>query len=174
VVMSTVRTVARALTDPVGSYNFQIVLVDSSSLLGKIQTGLQAAGMGGFSECGGLEMTLQVEEYREGGNNGTVRKFPTRVTWANIRLKRGVTLSDDLWNWHYGFVEGRGKRRDGVIILQNDLHIPVKIWAFSRGLPVKWSGPAMDAGQSRVAIEELEIAHEGLQLLSPGTALASL
>ncbi len=159
--------------DPVGSYNFLITLVDSSSALTTVLAMIQNVALGGFSECSGLETTLEVEEYQEGGRNETVLKFPTRVNWTNLRLRRGVTLSDDLWNWYYSFVEGDGKRRDGVIVLQNDLHVPVKTWHFIRGLPVKWVGPTLDAAQSQIAIEELEIAHEGLKLYSPGAAIAS-
>ena len=107
-------------------------------------------------------MSLKVEEYNEGGRNGAVLKFPTRVSWTNLTLKRGMTSSSELWDWHYSFVEGRGKRRDGIVVLQNDLHVPVNIWHFKRGLPVKWSGPALHASQNNVAIETLEIAHEGL------------
>jgi phage tail-like protein len=159
--------------DPVKGYNFLITLVDSSSLLTVTLSGIQNAAVGGFSECSGLEMALQVEEYREGGNNGTVLKFPTRTTWGNIRLRRGVVASDDLWKWHYSFVEGKGTRRDGTIILQNDAHQPVRVWNFTRGLPVKWTGPAMNATQGQVAVEELEIAHEGVKLSSPAAALAN-
>jgi phage tail-like protein len=159
--------------DPVMSYNFLVTLVDSSSLLTIALSGIQNAVMGGFSECSGLEMALQVEEYREGGSNGTILKFPTRISWANIRLRRGVVASDDLWRWHFSFVEGKGKRRDGTIILQNDAHQPVRVWNFVRGLPVKWTGPAMHAAQNQVAIEELEIAHEGVRPSSPSAALAS-
>lgn len=158
--------------DPVMGYNFLITLVDSSSVLATVLSGIQNVVLGGFSECSGLEMSLQVEDYNEGGNNGTVLKFPTRVTWPNIRLRRGAALSDELWNWHYSFVEGKGKRRDGVIMLQNDLHEPVKVWYFSRGLPVKWSGPSLNAMQSQVAVEEIEIAHEGLKIHKAGLGSA--
>lgn len=159
--------------DPLGSHNFLITMVDSTDALTTALTSIQNVALGGFSECSGLEGTQQLEEYREGGRNDTVLRFPSRTSWTNIRLRRGVALSDDLWNWHYSFVEGRGKPRDGVIALQNDLHIPLKIWVFKHGLPARWTGPALDAGQGRVAIEELEIAHRGLQLASPGAALAS-
>jgi phage tail-like protein len=152
--------------DPVLAYNFLIAFVDSSSLLGLAAAAVQSAVAGGFSECGGLESSLQVEEYREGGRNGGVLKFPTRVTWGNLTLKRGLTADSDLWEWYDGFVQGRGRRRDGLIVLQNDLHLPVAIWQFRRGLPVKWTGPAMNAGQNAVALETLEIAHEGLQWIS--------
>jgi phage tail-like protein len=159
--------------DPFKGYNFLIKLLDSSSQLVDAPTPIENGALGGFSECSGLEMTLEVEPYQEGGNNGTVRQFPTRITWGNIRLKRGVVLSDELWEWHYGFVEGKGKRRDGLIVLRNDQHEPVKAWQFTRGLPAKWTGPTMDATQNQVAVEELEIAHEGLKLVPPGAAPAA-
>lgn len=156
--------------DPVRNYNFLITLVDSSSALTTVTVtlGISKPAVGGFSECSGLEVALQTEEHREGGNNGTVLKFPTRITWSNIKLRRGTATANDLWDWHYGFVEGKGKRRDGIITLQDDQHQAVRSWRFSRGLPVKWTGPAMNAAQSQVAIEELEIAHEGIKVIKGG------
>jgi len=158
--------------DPVMGYNFLITFVESSSLLASVLSGIQNVVLGGFSECTGLESALQIEDYNEGGNNIGALRFPTRIAWTNIRLKRGAALSDDLWKWHYSFLEGTGKRRDGVITLQNDRHEPVKVWYFTRGLPVKWTGPALNAMQSQLAVEELEIAHEGLKLYSPGATAA--
>jgi phage tail-like protein len=143
--------------DPFRSFNFLISLIDSS--------GIGAPSLGGFSECSGLEMSFEVEEYKEGGNNGTVLKFPTRAKWTNLKLKRGVALSTDLWDWHYGFIQGKVQRRDGVVTLMDELHIPVKVWSFRRGIPVKWTGPSLNAAQNQVAVEELEITHEGLRLL---------
>ena len=102
--------------------------------------------LGGFSECTGLEMSMQPEEYKEGGSNGAVLKFPTRVTWSNITLKKGIGVGNALWDWHYGFVEGNGKRRDGVIVCVDAaqraaMRVPNNIWFFRRGLPVKYTGP---------------------------------
>ncbi len=151
--------------DPYRAFNFLITLVDSSSALGTALSVLQSAAVGGFSECSGLELSLDAEEYKEGGNNGGSLRFPTRVKWTNLRLKRGIATANDLWKWHYSFVEGKVQRRDGVITLQDELHLPVKVWSFTRGLPVKWTGPSLNATQNAVAIEELEIAHEGLKLL---------
>ncbi len=152
--------------DPLKSYNFMVRLLGSSSQLAGGSVEILLETVAGFSECSGLGTTLELEPYQEGGNNGRVLQFPTRVTWENIRLKRGLAISNALWDWHYSFVEGRGRRRDGLIILLNDLHIPVKIWKFERGLPAKYIGPSMNAAQNQVAVEELEIAHEGLQLVS--------
>ena len=107
--------------------------------------------------------------------NDRLHRFPTRITPSNIVLSRGVGFGEDLWLWHQEFIEGKGKRRDGFIILQNELRIPIKIWSFSRGLPVKWSGPALNAQSSAVSIETLEIAHEQLKLvMSPGALLDDL
>jgi phage tail-like protein len=149
--------------DPYRAFNFLITLVDSSSAgSGPPQRSQTSAG---FSECTGLDMSLDIEEYKEGGNNGLTLRFPTRVKWSNLRLKKGIATSDDLWLWHFGFVQGQVVRRDGVVTLQDEQQNPVKTWSFARGLPVKWTGPSLSAAQNQIAIEELEIAHEGLRLL---------
>ena len=152
--------------DPLLNHNFVISLLDTSSslALGKsiALSAIFDVALGGFSECTGIEMSLDVEEYREGGLNGPIHKFPTRVKWSNITLRRGVGAGTGLWDWHYGFFEGKGKRRDGLIVLMTDLRLPNNIWYFRRGLPVKYTGPTLNAGQSQVAIEAIEIAHEGI------------
>jgi len=171
-------TIPGVRNDPLPAFNFIVSLIDSSSTLGKVTSALNylsnGAGLTGFSECSGLEATMQVEEYSEGGENRFIHKFPTRMTYSNIVLKRGITLSEDLWNWHADYVNGRGKRRDGIIILRSEQQIPLKTWLFERGLPLKWSGPSLNAAQSAVAIETLEIAHQGLRLASVGTAVGEI
>lgn len=153
-------------SDPVKGYNFLISFVDSASSLATASVPVESVLAAGFSEASGLEMSLEVEEFKEGGRNDMVHKFPSRITWGNLRFKHGVALSEDLWEWLYSFVEGRGKRRDGLVTLQDDLHQPVRIWQFRRGIPVKWTGPTLNAAQSEVAMEELEMAHEGLNLVA--------
>ena len=152
--------------DPVLNHSFVVSLIDSSSSLALGRAIALSAILdvvaGGFNECTGLEMSLKLEEYKEGGRNGTLLKFPSRVEWSNITLKKGLGAMTALWDWHYGFVEGRGHRRDGFIVLLSSLHIPHKIWYFRRGLPVKYTGPSLNATQNNVAIESLEIAHEGI------------
>jgi phage tail-like protein len=152
-------------TDPYRAFNFLVRLVDSSGSPGGTTPSQQGTPSGGFSECSGIEMGLDIEEYKEGGNNAGSLRFPTRVKWTNLRLKRGMALTDDLWNWHFSFVQGQVVRRDGVVTLLDEQQNPVKTWSFRRGLPVKWTGPNMNATNNQVAIEELEIAHEGLKLL---------
>jgi phage tail-like protein len=159
-------------SDPFTAFRFYITLIDSSSTLSSVMSGISAIAsyaVGGFSECTGLDMTMEIHEYKEGGVNDYVHKFATRAGFSNITLKRGMGLTDDLWVWHYNYVQGKGKRRDGVIALMSEVRIPVKVWVFKRGIPLKWAGPTLNALQDAVAIEVLEIAHEGLELLSPHT-----
>src|SRR5579859_1490973 len=148
--------------DPYMAYNFLITLVDSGS--NASSSTQKGSAVGGFSECNGLEASIQTEDYQEGGNNSTTLKFPKHIAYTNIRLKRGIVVSDDLWNWFNDFIEGKGKRKDGTITLRDEQQKAVKTWRFKRGIPVKWTGPTLNAMQSQVAIQELEIAHEGLKL----------
>lgn len=160
------------------AYNFTINLVDTSSTLSTVASAALSAltdvVLGGFTECTGLETALEVEDLKVGGRNDAVLKFPTRVTWQPLVLKRGVGADTSLWDWHDGFVTGRGKRRDGVITLLNDLHLPTHIWYFKRGLPTRYTGPSMHASQNAVAIESMEITHEGIyQVPYVGFAVAA-
>jgi phage tail-like protein len=155
--------------DPVLAYNFTIAFSESAGVGSLIQLAVGRPPAGGFAECSGLEVGIPAESYAEGGNNGTTLKFVGRANWTNIKLRRGVVTSADLWRWHQDFIEGAGKRRDGVISLLDDRGETVRVWRFVRGLPVRWSGPAMHAGQSQVAVEEIEIAHEGLRQTGAGS-----
>jgi len=149
--------------DPIGAFNFYLTLIDTANVVESIITATLKYAVASFSECSGLESSLEVFEYKEGGLNDYVHKFPTRISHANVTLKRGVVfIQNDLWNWHSDFVQGKGKRKDGLIVLLNESGKPAKVWKFLRGLPMKWTGPTLNAGQSNVAIETLEIAHEGL------------
>jgi|SRR5579872_2231354 len=166
-------------SDPVLNHNFVVSLIDTSSTLAILRSAALSAifdvALGGFSECSGLEMSLKTDDHREGGANGAVLHFPGRVEWGPITLKKGVGAGTALWDWHYGFVEGRGKRRDGVIVLLTDELLPNNIWYFRRGLPTKYSGPALNATQNTVAIESIEITHEGVyQVPFVGAATAGV
>jgi phage tail-like protein len=158
--MSTARE-----KDPLGVFNFYLSLLNSPVVSDGLAGPAGNYQVAGFSECSGLDASVEVFEYKEGGVNDYVHKFPTRASFANITLKRGVmSVSDDLWSWHNEFVQGMGTRKDGVIYLLDEARQPSKIWKFRRGIPVKWVGPSLNASQSSVAIESLEIAHEGLLL----------
>jgi phage tail-like protein len=167
--------------DPLLGFNFQVSITDSqpaaSSALAGISISLSGSqATAGFSEISGLEATMDVESYDAGGANGGALKFPGRVKWSNLVLKRGVIaqrpISDtsDFWTWLQGFLDGQGVRKDGVITLMDESGAPAVAWSWRRGLPLKWTGATMNAQQSQVAIEQLEIAHEGLTMVTGGSA----
>lgn len=139
---------------PVAAFNFLVFLVETG---GRLRT------VAGFQECSGLESALEVEEYREGGRNDRIHKFPTRFTFTNLVLKRGVSLDPALRAWHQALLAGETQRRDGLVVLQNESKVPVVAWKFERGLPVKWTGPTLNATASETAIETLEISYEKLE-----------
>jgi phage tail-like protein len=174
--------------DPLLVHNFSVSLLESSEqgesgLLGAFTSiTLSTAGMktaAGFSEISGLDASMEVEDYAAGGSNGATLKFPGRVKWANLVMKRGViarrdlTDTSDLWSWVQSFLDGSGKRRDGVIALHDEAHDPQLVWGFRRGLPLRWNGPGMNAMQTQIAIEQIEIAHEGLYRIQSGGALGT-
>jgi len=168
--------------DPLLAYNFQVSLLDSKENdgVGLTTVALSTAGlrtMAAFSEVSGLEMSMEAEEYSAGGINDTVLKFPGRVKWSNLVMKRGLLAKrdpidrSDLWTWYESYLEGRGVRKDGIIVLLDAERKPKITWSFRRGLPLRWTGPSLNATQSQVAVESIEIAHEGLRLVRSGGVL---
>lgn len=118
---------------------------------------------GGFQEVSGLGAELEVTAYPEGGMNDFVHQLPVRHSWGRIVLKRGLLIDTALWRWYQaGLSQSLGARRDGTVILMTPLGIPAVAWNFRGGLAAKWTGPTFDAMRDAVAIESLEIAHEGL------------
>jgi phage tail-like protein len=134
--------------DPYKAFNF-LVQID----------GVTRAG---FSEVSGLDSETVVIEYRSGGEN-VVRKLPGLTKFGNIVLRRGVTQDDELWNWRQSVVDGNVDRRNGSIVLLDDQRTEVVRWNFRNGWPCKWEGPGLNAKTNEVAIETVEIAHEGLE-----------
>jgi phage tail-like protein len=117
-----------------------------------------------FKQVNGLASETAVIEYRAGDKLDTVRKLPGLTTYANIVLRRGITQDAELWNWRKTVVDGQVERRNGSIVLLDDALDPVVRWNFRNGWICKWEGPALNASANEVAIETIEIAHEGLEL----------
>lgn len=136
--------------DPYGNFNF-VVEID----------GITAAG---FQDVSGIESNVEVVEHREGGDTITTRKLPGQVKFANLTLKRGLTDDTELYLWHRQWADGdpAAARKNGSIVLRNRRGEETARWNFFNGWPCKWTGPALNAEQNDVAIETLEIAHEGL------------
>lgn len=135
-------------TDPYHSFNF---LIEIKGLV-----------VGGFSEVTGLQMEVEIQDYREGGENGFIHKLwgPTRYT-SNLVLKRGLTDMDTLWRWCHEVAQGIINRRDLSIILLDDVREEKARWNFAGAYPMRWTGPELRAGTAAVALETLELVHQG-------------
>ena len=154
------------------AYNFRVSLsrnADSTA-------GAETLTDGGFQECSGLEVEMDIQELQEGGRNDGVVRLVGRGKYQNIVLKRGMfytesgPVREELWSWIQDIVSGANPRRryDGrVEVLDRsggDDGRVLATWSFTRGLPLKVVGPRLDASGGALAVEELHIAHEGLQL----------
>lgn len=116
----------------------------------------------GFSDCSGFGSSTDPIEYREGGENATVRKLPGMTKHANITLKWGLTDSRDLYDWYRQIVNGEIIRKNGTITVLDTQGVPKVQWNFLQAWPVKWDGPDFTAKGNDVAIETLEIACESI------------
>jgi phage tail-like protein len=119
-----------------------------------------------FLEVSGIEADVAVSDYRPGNDKATgARKLPGEAKYSDIVLKRGMTSDLSLWNWMRESLDGKVSRRKNMaVVLLNDAGEDVLRFIFSDAWPVKWSGPILNAEASDVAIETLEIAHEGLSI----------
>lgn len=142
--------------DPYGGYNF-LVTVNGVSDDGQ-------AVKGSFTEASGLETEVAPIEYRNGSEDITVRKMPGLKKFTNITLKRGVTGDIDFWNWILAGMKGQVLRAEGSVVLLDEKRQEVLRWNFRRGWPCKFTGPGLNATNNEIAMETLEICHEGLSV----------
>ena len=119
-----------------------------------------------FTECSGLEMSVKYDEVREGGQNEFVHRLPGRVEYGNLVLKRGYATTNELMDWCLSVLNRRQIQRRDVTVALMSLDNSQRLfqWTFLGAYPVKWSGPSFKAGEAAIAIETLELAHQGLQV----------
>ena len=122
-----------------------------------------------FSECDGLEMTMEPKTIREGGNPGTMIRLTGPVSYGSLTLKRGMTASFDLWDWFDAVVNDPSLRASAeVVILSPDSSRSERArFLLKRCLPVKLKAPALNAKDGMVAIEEFQLAYESMSLKKP-------
>ncbi len=118
---------------------------------------------GGFREASGLDVSQDAIDYREGSDPIHSRKMPGLNKYSNITLKVGVTDDASLWEWRKKAIDGKVERKTGSIILIDEAGEEKIRWNFKEAWPTKWTGPSLNATGNEVAIETLEIAHEGLE-----------
>lgn len=137
--------------DPFRSFNFAVEIGGED--------------IGGFSDVSGLTAEGDAADYREGSDlQQNVRKLMGLRKYTPIVLKRGYTTNRKLWDWYDAVRKGKPERKDVTITLQNEEHVPVLRWSAENAWVNKIEGPTMKAGANEVAIESVEIVHEGLTL----------
>jgi phage tail-like protein len=121
-----------------------------------------------FSECDGLEMSMDVKTIREGGNNGKQIRLTGPISYGQVTMKRGMTATFDLWDWFNLMLTNASLRADAeVVIFAADGTTERARFLLSRCLPVKLKSPTLSAKDGAVAIEELQLSYESLSLKKP-------
>jgi phage tail-like protein len=137
--------------DPYRAFNFQLE-IDNVPL-------------GAFSEVSGLTAEGDAVDYREGTDlQSSVRKLPGLRKYSNLTLKRGYTQDKSLWNWYANIVNGVSDRRNVTIVLMNESREPVLRWHAENAWINKIEGPSLKASGNEVAMESVELVHEGLTI----------
>lgn len=137
--------------DPYGAYNFSVEL-----------DGITRAG---FREASGLDTSQNATEYREGTDrNQAVRKQPGLVTHADVTLSRGITSDRELWDWRQRVASGNTERHDISISLLDHLGQPRITWNLFGCWPRQWTGPTLNATADELAVEQLVLACERVEV----------
>jgi phage tail-like protein len=135
--------------DPYKNYRFRLEI-----------DGIQQAG---FTECSGLSSEVQVVEYREGGESTEVRKLPGMAKCSDINLKWGLTDSRELYDWHLRAVNGQVQRKNGSVVILDDLGQEKIRWNFFNAWPNKYTVPDLSAKGNEAAIASMTVVCERLQ-----------
>jgi phage tail-like protein len=126
-----------------------------------------------FSDCDGLEMTMEVKTIREGGNNTQQLRLAGPVAYGQLTLKRGMTDSFHLWTWFTDTLADPALRASAqVVLFAADGTTERARFQLSRCVPVKIKAPALNAKDGTIAIEELQVAYEEMTLTTPPPAAA--
>jgi len=123
---------------------------------------IQGKAIGFFTEVSGLSAEVETFAYSEGGNNDFQHKLPTRVKYPNLVLKRGMTTKSDLQKWFQkSHVQAE---RTGIRLTMLDQQgTRMRTWSFVNAYPVKWTGPNFSSSQNSLAVEAIEISHDGIE-----------
>ena len=135
---------------------------------GKFRYKVEIDGLdaGGFSEVTGFDASIDVMEYREGDMVQTPMKIPGLKKYGNITLRQGLADSMVLYEWIAEGVNGAVNRKTITITLLDEEEAPAASWQVINAWPMRYTAPDFNAASSEIAIETLEIAHEGMTRVS--------
>lgn len=143
------------------SNNYELNYVTANRFYVEMQSNITAS----FSECSGLGVKIKKETYLEGGVNDQQRIILGQSEFSDVTLKRGIT--DDLlfWEWLSQTIgNGKKQRRNINILLFNQAGETMQCWTLIAAVPIGWKAPSLQASANSVAIEELTLAYEGMQI----------
>jgi phage tail-like protein len=158
--------------DPFLLFNFEVTFAEWSLSDGRETGAAPMICSAAFSEVTGLEATMEPKVIKEGGRNfGPVQRCGP-VTFATVVLKRGVTRQRDLFNWFKLVGRGEYARRLNAYLRVRapDPEQTLYVWRLNQALPIKFKAADLNATASNVGVEELHLAHEGLELVEGGAA----
>ena len=154
---------------PLQGFRFQVDFKEQM-LTNEAEGGDVVLCSGAFSECSGLELTMEPKSIREGGNNGRQHHFVGPVGYGQLTLKRGMTANFDLWRWFSRTMQkdGSGVRASGfVVMLAADGTTERLRFELEGCLPIKLRAPTLNAKEGAIAVEEMQIAYEVMRLKEP-------
>jgi phage tail-like protein len=133
----------------------------------RFQVEIDAITLGAFSEVQIGDSTIEVIDYRE-GNNPLTRKIPGMTKYANVTFKRGITASNELFNWWKAAAEGNVQRRNVSVTLLDEQRNVVRRWLMRNVWPVRYAvSPLIAADGCVAATETLDCAVESLDSDAP-------
>jgi phage tail-like protein len=136
--------------DPYAAHHFKVTL-----------TGVADDGFL-CSEVSGIDAEVAVIDHRGGDEPLSMRQLPGLTKFPHLVFKGGIRGDLSLWNWILEAMSGKVRRTEGSIILMDEAGSEVMRWNVRRAWPTKFTGPGLNAANNEVAIQTLEVAHEGL------------
>jgi phage tail-like protein len=135
-------------------------LVTTNRFYVEIESNIAAS----FSECSGFSAKVKSEKHFAGGANDRQRVILGQVEYEDVTLKRGITDDLGFWNWVISVMKKPTKRRNINILLFNQAGKIMQCWTLIGAVPIAWKTPELKADANDIAIEELTLAYEGLQV----------
>ncbi len=156
---------------PYTTFRFEVVLELDNPPPGVSDPVCNAA----FAECDGLEMSMEPKTVQEGGNNSAQIHLIGPAKYSQLTLRRGMTDNLQLWLWFIAAVQpGRNSKARGQVTMWDAAGNPRVTFVLMNCLPVKMRGPALNAKDGLVAIEEMQLVYESMNVRPAGAAGAGL
>ncbi len=138
--------------DPIGGFNFYVEVDGAGDIRAR------------FTEVSGLKGEVEEFEIKEGGLNTNTHKFPGRVSWGPITLKKGLGDETFFAEWFDAVVtntSGKVRKNIKILLLDREMNT-VRTWEVEEAWPKSWEVPTLNAGSSELAIETLVLNHKGV------------